>query len=127
MDNVKPFRHFSIPQNVQFDADEAITSISRKFMMKRVKQIDQTIIHMCLEIAKESGVTDLYLIDEGFVLNAMKKQIPMEPRSDPSAWDIHHYCPVRHNGLDAPTVQMFKDGSYCDRCGQKIKWGDCSD
>lgn len=70
---------------------------------------------------------EVHTITEEFIQIAVDRQIPMEPRSDPSAWDIRHYCPMCHNGLNPPTVRMFKNGSYCDRCGQKIKWGDCSD
>lgn len=59
--------------------------------------------------------------------NALKKQTPVDPVSRQHQWHVDHYCPVCGKQQKAPSVLQFKKGSYCGRCGQKIKWGDCSD
>ena len=116
MDNRKPIHHFSIPENEQ-----------HKLVVQQVKRIDRAIMGTIREIAKDAGITDVYLVDENFVVNALKRQIPMEPDSHEHQWHMYHNCPVCGNNLKPPGVLQFKNGSYCDQCGQKIQWGDCSD
>lgn len=129
MDNRKPIHHFSIPENEQFDMDATTmaASITRNLIVQRVKQIDRAIMDTIREAARLNGITDVYLVDEDFVVNALKRQIPMDPDSSHGQWSVTHYCPMCGNILKAPTLDMFKNGSYCDKCGQKIQWGDCSD
>lgn len=125
MAEVKPIFHIPIPENKTLDLDQCTMTFN--IAAKVAKTTDAAILQACVEFAHGTGITDLYLIDEDFALNALKKQIPMEPISTPWQWDVSHYCPTCRNPLGAPTVDMFHNGSYCDRCGQKIKWGDCSD
>lgn len=70
---------------------------------------------------------EVHTITEEFIQIAVDRQIPMDPDSSVCQWHVSHYCPICGNQLKAPGVDQFKNGSYCDRCGQKIKWGDCSD
>lgn len=125
----KPFHHLHISENVHFDMDaaNAVASITQKYLVQRVKQMDTELMKACLEIAKDAGITDVYLINEDFVLNALKRQMPMDPDSHEHMWHMYHNCPVCGNNLKSPGVLQFKNGSYCDQCGQKIQWGDCSD
>jgi len=125
----RPIHHFSIPDNVRFDLDATSTaaSITHNMVVQRVKQVDRALMEGIVETAKINGITDVYLLDEDFIVNALKRQIPMEPISTPWQWDVSHYCPTCRNPLNAPGLEQFQNGSYCDRCGQKIKWGDCHD
>lgn len=70
----------------------------------------------------------VWTMDEDLLANMLAKQIPMEPDSSEVGYgSIVHYCPMCGNILKAPTLEMFRNGSYCGRCGQKINWGGCSD
>lgn len=69
-------RHFIIPQRVNHQApfDFPVKSI-----MAQVADLsDQAIYSAIISAAKEAGVTDLYLMDKAFVLDALREKAERE-------------------------------------------------
>lgn len=62
--------------------------------------------------------------DDEIIIEALKKQIPMKPNYRQHGYYVDYYCPVCGKQQKAPaSVYRFRDGSYCEKCGQKIDWG----
>lgn len=55
--------------------------IYRKVAANCVDMTDETILRAIIEMAKDDGIQELYLLDKKFVLNALKKAIVEEERS----------------------------------------------
>lgn len=62
--------------------DDAIEYV-RKSCIQSVKAFDEKLIDEILRVARENNVTDLWLIDEEFVITAMKNEIKRRRRK---AW-----------------------------------------
>ena len=56
---------------------------------------------------------------------ALEKQVAMVPTPKKHGYYTHNYCPIcgkQQKNSHSDTRQ--NSGWYCERCGQKLRWGD---
>jgi hypothetical protein len=114
-------KHLHFRENVEHDAGLNMTVQS--IAAQVTKMTNATIVAACIDYAKEAGITDLHLLDEDFVLNALTRQMPVKPNSTCGRMEAEHRCPICNKRLKAPGIFQFRNGSFCGRCGQRIDWG----
>ena len=69
--SMNPLQHFIIPQ---YDNHNTVQSIS----VMVADMTDSAIVAAIIEAAKESGVTDLYLMDKQFIADALREKAERE-------------------------------------------------
>lgn len=65
--------HFS-DLNYEFDPVKKTYEIQQKIVAKVVDMTNEAIIQAVISAAKEAGITDLYLLDKKFVLEALMEK-----------------------------------------------------
>ena len=98
---------FNFPENVKTDYDNLVQRVTRKMMVEFVDKFDVYIVCQIAQTARNSGISDLAVIDEKMVLEMLKKQIPVKP--------FIYQCPCGEF--------VDKRWSYCPYCGQAFDWG----
>ena len=88
--------------------DKYIASIVEKIHATSVERHDKVLIDSIVAIAREAGVTDLYILNKEAIVEALRKQIPVKCTDE--------ICPECNRG-----VAIFS-ADYCPHCGQKLKW-----
>lgn len=81
----------------------SLTAIVEKICAISIEKHENILIGEIVKIAKENGITDLYLLNKDAIVEALSKQIPQAEKDG---------CPRCHYDL--------KCDSYCPNCGQKI-------
>lgn len=81
----------------------SVSAIIEKVCAVSVETHENILIDEIIKIAKENGITDLYLLNKTAITEALSKQIPRAERDG---------CPRCHFDL--------KCDDYCPNCGQKI-------
>lgn len=90
--------------------------IKMKAQVFAVEKIEEMLVDRISEIAKEHGITDLYILDKQNIVTALQKQIPKKPLPDDRHFGVGR-CPSCYaTFLDNTT-------NYCGHCGQKLDWG----
>lgn len=109
-------RHYPL---ADFDIKAEGTSLTMisKMAIEFADMQDRKLVEAIRVQAEKDGVTDLYILDDGAIIGALKKAVPMEIQ----AAEIHvdeYYCPAcgAENNCDQGKVQ----DDYCPRCGQRI-------
>ena len=90
-----PIVHLNIADPLQC-AEGGIYSISQKVIAHHVKDIDKFLLNNIRDILVENGFTDVYLLDETFILNALaehKERVSTEPIPVRRLY-MHIGCPV---------------------------------
>lgn len=106
-----------------FEIDDLMNQhvIQARIMAEIVDMRDKAIMQRIIGYAKENHVGDIYLLDENFVKNAIKKQMPEKPIGD--LHSVPHYrCPNCHRSV----VLYESDHKFpcCQWCGKKLDWSD---
>jgi hypothetical protein len=100
------------PPEIDFDHD----TITHDICVQTVDSIDEAILAEIHKIAKEAGVTTLFVLDKKNIKSALEKAIAKKVvRISDSK--VAKGCPVCGNEL------LFYS-NYCDECGQKVDWED---
>ena len=98
-----------------------------KVAVQIAETTDRLVLSAIEEIAKEQGITDLYVIDKRNVVAALKKQIPMELDYEGDGYDenglIYDYAKCRVCGHDFEYGINDWGCKYCSDCGQALDWG----
>lgn len=81
----------------------SINAFVKRVCCISVETFDGILFNEVIKVAKEQGITDLYLLDKTNILDALSKQIPRAERDG---------CPRCHYDLSGQ--------NYCPYCGQKI-------
>ena len=90
-------------------------SIVDEIVTKRVKLGEEAMLGTINEIIRDNGsLFREYVINEDFIINALKKQIPV------SIEEHNKQCSCR--AFDYMDFKCTKPVPYCCVCGQKIKW-----
>lgn len=107
-------KHHSFEPNLRINGD--LYTIERKMSAFAIEEENKIIVERIVEIAKENGITDLYLLDKKNIAEALKKQIPQKLLPDDRYFGVGK-CPSCYaTFLDNTT-------NYCGHCGQKLDWG----
>ena len=107
MNVVKFGAMFNFPENVKTDYDNLVQRVTRKMAVQFVDKFDYYIACQIAQTARNSGISDLAVIDEKMVLEMLKKQIPVKP--------FIYQCPCGKF--------VDKGWNYCPDCGQAFDWG----
>lgn len=98
--------------------------IYRSFVAQCVDMSDKAILEAIVATAKAEGVTDLFLLDKAFVMNALKKALNEENYRKQSEWisvdnverlpKDREWVLVWHTGYATPKKAQYKDdcGAY---------------
>ena len=70
-----PFDHYNLEMTPDINIGDGMYSIQRKILAKCVDMADDAIVKAVIEVAKENCISDLYLLDKTFVVNALTKAI----------------------------------------------------
>lgn len=66
-----PFEHFNM-NAPQMKFENGLFKVQKKFYAECVDMKDQAILGAVIRAAGEAGVTELYLLDKQFVMNALE-------------------------------------------------------
>ena len=81
----------------------SLTAIVEKVCAVSVEKHENIVIDEIIKVAKENGITDLYLLNKDAIVEALSKQIP-KPLNDG--------CPKCHYNI--------REEDHCPGCGQRI-------
>ena len=79
MKDFKPLEHYKL-NDMQFN--DNMTGMIMKLHVSVIDKIDQAIVDAVIETAREEGMTDLYILDKKFVIDALKEKIAREKESN---------------------------------------------
>lgn len=106
---------------MKYDIPEPTYEITQEIAIRVAKGFDSAIFMTIQKIAKENGIEHEVVMNETAIVNALKKQMPMEPIGRHTSYK----CPVcdrrvrRGKGSSSRGVDHF-----CQRCGQALDWSD---
>lgn len=92
----EPIKHYKFPIPESFDLefveDNPLTStvckIQESVMVKIVKMLDKLLVDAVIDYAKDNGVSHLYLMDEKFVLDALKEKLIRDGYVGGDSYDV---------------------------------------
>lgn len=70
-----PFEHYQFEVTPEINVNDRICSVHQKMLAKCVDMMDDAIVKAVVDVAREEGISDLYLLDKTFVVNALTKAI----------------------------------------------------
>lgn len=98
---------FNFPENVKTDYGDLVQRVTRELAVEFVDKFDDYIVCQIAQKARNSGISELAVIDEKMVLEMLKKQIPVKP--------FIYQCPCGEF--------VDKRWNNCPYCGQVLDWG----
>ena len=111
----KPLKHIILESKFP-EIENNICTIANKIHAK-VDAQEEAVYRAIVDEAIKNGITDLFLLDKKFVLNTLKKQVPMKTLQFDSV--PHNRCPNCFRAVRVYTTDtMYK---YCPDCGQALK------
>ena len=114
MDELKKFgTTFSFPENVKFDFDNPIGKVTQKMAAQFVEEYDDYIVSQIANTARESGISNLAVLNKKAIIEALVRATPKKPKED--GW---FFCPVCGRDI---LMDHFR---FCPDCGQAIDWED---
>lgn len=113
--------HINIPAQ-SIDLSEGVNSYVAKIAVQIQETVDNAIVDEIVKVAKEQGISDVYLLNKKNILPALKKQLmPMKPNYVDE--DDYAKCPTC--GHDDFEYGMDNWGcNHCPKCGQALDWSD---
>lgn len=70
-----PFEHYQFEVTPKINVDDGVYSVQQKVLAQCVDMVDDAIVQAVVDVAREEGISDLYLLDKTFVVNALTKAI----------------------------------------------------
>lgn len=134
-------RKIHFPPTIKYDGENLTVKAEMKASAITVARIDNMLVERISEIAKEHGITDLYILDKENIASALQKQIPKKPIICTDTRDVFDCfggvtetyetdvleCPVCGEYLiDKEALEEFPwlaKYNYCNACGQALDWG----
>lgn len=117
-------RHSFNPE-IRVNIDDNIYTIERRMCGLAVEEEDKIIAESIIRIAKEHGITDLYLLNKKAIVEALQKQIPK--KVEVKRWMCTEcecgYEFSKHHGDGYYSIPYTKQTKYCPNCGQALDWG----
>ena len=112
----KPLKHIILESKFP-EIENDICTIANKIHAKLVDAQEEAVYRAIVDEAIKNGITDLFLLDKEFVLNALIKQIPKKTLQFDSV--PHNRCSNCSRAVRVyATDTMYK---YCPDCGQALK------
>lgn len=112
----EPLEHIILESKFP-DIENNISTITKKIHAKLVDAQEEAVYRAIVDEAIKNGITDLFLLDKEFVLNALTKQVPKKALQFDSV--PRNRCPNCSRAVRVYTTDtMYK---YCPDCGQALK------
>lgn len=73
-----PIAHCKLNNNDGFSFDGEICSSMHRAAVQYADMLDTAVVNEALKVAKEAGISDLYLLDKQFVIDALTEKIQRE-------------------------------------------------
>ena len=70
-----PFEHYRFEVTPKTNVNDGVYSVRQKVLAQCVDMVDDAIVQAVVDVAREEGISDLYLLDKTFVVNALTKAI----------------------------------------------------
>lgn len=71
----KPIQFIDVqPPEIKFD-DDYFSEMTRKCAIETAKSFDSKVVAEIVEIARRNGITDLVLLNEEFIVTALKNEM----------------------------------------------------
>lgn len=122
-----PAQHFDLdflPMTIREDDNGCFYSLTRKQIAAFAKATDEMLLDAIVKKAKENGITYLYVLNEDFILEAIREKMGREneaqwvPFVPPlSAGDVLYRCSKCHRTADGGRTP------HCPQCGAKMDLG----
>lgn len=121
MNNFNLGTHINIPAQ-SIDLSEGVTSYVSKIAVQIQETVDNAIVDEIVKVAKEQGISDVYLLNKQNILSVLKKQLmPMKPDYE----DDYDYAKCPTCGHDDFEYGINNWGcNHCPKCGQALDWSD---
>jgi hypothetical protein len=103
--------------NFRTDDGNEVSRFIHQVSIKHQKEVDNAIMLEIKSMATENGIKDEYILNEKAILSALEKQMPKKPVIPFDSIDRNYECPTCPHRVD-------KTQQYCDKCGQKLDWGE---
>ena len=104
-----------------------------KMAIDVAESFDDAIVGKIIDIAKEKGANNLFLLNKKDILSALEKQIPKKPIEDISKdyegniIDDVFFCPKCTRTICFGSENNLAENyPYCN-CGQALDWSDTND
>ena len=72
------FAYYEFPENFSIEVENPIQTLTKKIMTEVRDLTDKAAVDAIIETCREEGVTDLYLIDKKFILEAITEKLERE-------------------------------------------------
>ena len=121
-------KQIRVPEiNLETLQDRTLCNMTQKLVAQVVDKTDEVIIDAIVAEAARAGVTDLFLIDRQFVLEALIKHTPRNvvlKQGNVLTEPKHFACPTCGNFFgylySKPKEEICT--AYCPDCGQSLEW-----
>lgn len=120
-------RHIDLSQTMLEQtllADSTVYGFTERAAVAFAKATDEMLLDAIVKKAKENGITDLYVLNEDFILEAIREKMGREneaqwvPFVPPlSAGDVLYRCSKCHRTADGGRTP------HCPQCGAKMDLG----
>jgi len=115
--------HINIPAQ-SIDLSEGVNSYVAKIAVQIQETVDNAIVDEIVKVAKEQGISDLYILDKQNIIAAMRKQMPMKVLETTLHGNVEAYhcknCFNRVATFINGNLVSGKIQKHCDECGQKL-------
>lgn len=113
-----PMKHIKLGRGT-ISIDDHMLGVVHNIDAQVVDMVDDVIVRACVEAAKEAGITDLYLLDKTFVVDALKRA------AGGGKWeDCGQYADGYLLECSACRSCLFCDDvcmpNYCPECGTRM-------
>ena len=118
-------KRYHFPENVKLEEHDGTFSIIEKIYVEKLEKFEEAICEQIAQVAKESGVTDLCILNKKAIVAAL---VAAYPDNFPDVaevihakWDDNGRC--TNCGGHAPYYAMsdkYYESPYCFVCGAKM-------
>lgn len=100
---------------------EQAESIFMRICAQAIDMTDDAIVQTCIEVAREEGITDLYLLDKEFIANALKRALRHDKWTMvPSGGVAVYRCGNIDCARRIPFGHTPQEMKYCPYCGTEM-------
>ena len=72
------FARYEFPENLHVDMDNPVQEITKRIMAEVADLTDAVMVDAILRACQSEGITDLYLIDKKFIIEAITEKLERE-------------------------------------------------
>ena len=91
-ENINKAKFKPTPNVISFDpfGETPMSKVVNEYKVKVAEKLDNDIFGVCIQLLKEEGITHEYVLNKEFIVNAVKKQIPVKPVGEYT----NYKCPI---------------------------------